>query len=319
MVRFLLSRSLHGVIVLWMVSVLVFILFFLAPGDVARRMAGRQATPETVALIKHRLGLDQPVLQQYWAFVRRALQGDLGYDYYHQIPVSGIIADSIPKTLSLVLGAAALWLAVGIGTGLASAVRSGSVTDRALTALSVVCFSIPEFLVGLVLLYVAYYRLTLAGVAWFPAGGYVPITESPWRWAQFLVLPWITLALLPAATYARLTRSSLLEILGEGYIRTARAKGLPERQVLFHHGLRSAITPVLTQFGIDLGALIGGDVIVETVFSIDGLGSEAIIAVSNQNLPVIMGIVLFGTAAVVVANIMIDVIHEVLDPSIRLR
>jgi peptide/nickel transport system permease protein len=303
---------------IWVISMLVFGLFFLAPGDVARRMAGRQATPETVALIRHRLGLDLPAWQQYGNFVWRTLHGDLGYDYYHQIPVSQIIVEALPKTLSLVLGAAVIWMALGLFNGIVSARRPGSVTDRSLTLFSLVFYSMPEFLLGLLLLYFAYYRLTLTGVAWFPAGGYVEFRQDPVGWAQALVLPWLTLALFQAATYTRLTRSSLLDVLGEDYIRTARAKGLSERRVVYRHGLRSALTPVVTQFGIDLGALVGGVVVVELVFSIDGLGREAITALNNQDLPVIVGIVLFGTLTVVLANLVVDLLYAVLDPRIRL-
>ena len=318
MIRFLLRRAVHGIVLIWVISMLVFGLFFLAPGDVARRMAGRQATPETVALIRHRLGLDQPIWQQYGNFVWRALHGDLGYDYYHQIPVSQIIVDALPKTLSLVLGAAVLWMALGLFNGIVSARRPRSLTDRSLTLFSLIFYSMPAFLLGLLLLYFAYYRLTLAGAAWFPAGGYVPFSQDPLAWAQSLVLPWLTLALLEAAAYTRLTRSSLLDVLGEDYIRTARAKGLSERRVVYRHGLRSALTPVATQFGIDLGALVGGVVVVELVFSIDGLGWEAITALSNQDLPVIVGIVLFGTLTVVLANLVVDLLYAVLDPRIRL-
>jgi peptide/nickel transport system permease protein len=318
MIRFLLRRTVHGIVLIWVVSMLVFGLFFMTPGDVARRMAGRQATPETVELIRHRLGLDQPKWQQYGNFVWRALHGDLGYDYYHQIPVTQIILDALPKTLSLVLGAAVLWMALGLFNGILSARRPRSLTDRSLTLFSLIFYSMPGFLLGLLLLYFAYYRLTLAGAAWFPAGGYVPFTQDPRGWAQSLVLPWLTLALLTAATYTRLTRSSLLDVLGEDYIRTARAKGLSERRVVYRHGLRSALTPVVTQFGIDIGALVGGVVVVELVFSIDGLGWEAITALSNQNLPVIVGIVLFGTLAVVLANVVVDLLYAVLDPRIRM-
>jgi peptide/nickel transport system permease protein len=318
MIRFLLRRTVHGIVLIWVISMLVFGLFFMAPGDVARRMAGRQATPETVELIRHRLGLDQPKWQQYGNFVWRALHGDLGYDYYHQIPVTQIIVDALPKTLSLVLGAAVLWMALGLFNGIVSARRPRSLTDRSLTLFSLIFYSMPAFLLGLLLLYFAYYRLTLAGATWFPAGGYVPFTLDPRGWAQSLFLPWLTLALLQAATYTRLTRSSLLDVLGEDYIRTARAKGLSERRVVYRHGLRSALTPVVTQFGIDIGALVGGVVVVELVFSIDGLGWEAITALSNQNLPVIVGIVLFGTLAVVLANLVVDLLYAVLDPRIRL-
>lgn len=319
MTRFLLRRAVHGLVLLWAISMLVFGLFFLAPGDVARRMAGRQATPETVALIRHRLGLDQPIWQQYGNFVWRALHGDLGYDYYHEIPVSEIIVDALPKTLSLVLGAAVLWMALGLVNGIVSARRPRSVVDRSLTLFSLVFYSMPEFLLGLLLLYFAYYRLTVAGAAWFPAGGYVAFSQAPLEWLRSLILPWLTLALLEAAAYTRLTRSSLLDVLGEDYIRTARAKGLSERRVVYRHGLRSALTPVVTQFGIDLGALVGGVVVVEMVFSIDGLGREAITALSNQDQPVIVGIVLFGTLTVVFANLVVDLLYAVLDPRIRLQ
>ena len=315
--RFLLRRLLHGGFVMWLISVVVFVLFFIAPGDVARQMAGKQATPATIALIRARLGLDQPLIVQYGKFVWRALHGDLGYDYYHQIPVNSIITGSLPKTLSLALGAAVIWLSLGISNGVISAVRPRSLADRSLTAFSLIFHSMPDFLLGLLLLYFAYFRLTLAGHPWFPAGGYVPLTQNPGAWAQSLVLPWITLALLLAASYTRLTRSSLLEVLGEDYIRTARSKGISERRVVYRHGLRSALTPVLTQFGIDLGTLIGGVVIVEQIFSIDGLGREAITAFNNQDLPVIAGIVLFGTFAVIVANILVDLLYAVLDPRLR--
>jgi peptide/nickel transport system permease protein len=317
MLRFLLRRLLHGVFVMWLISIVVFVLFFIAPGDVARRMAGKQATAQTIALIRARLGLDRPLIEQYGRFVWRALHGDLGYDYYHQIPVNSIITSSLPKTLSLALGASVIWLSLGITNGVISAVRPRSLADRALTAFSLVFHSMPDFLLGLLLLYFVYFRLTLAGHPWFPAGGYVPLTQDPGAWVQSLVLPWITLALLLAASYTRLTRSSLLEVLGEDYIRTARSKGISERRVVYRHGLRSALTPVLTQFGIDLGTLIGGVVIVEQIFSIDGLGREAITAFNNQDLPVIAGIVLFGTFAVIVANILVDLLYAVLDPRLR--
>jgi peptide/nickel transport system permease protein len=319
MLRHLLHRLLHGLLVLWLMSVVVFGIFFWAPQDVARRMAGRQATPETVALIEHRLGLDRPMLEQYGTFVWRALHGDLGYDYYHQIPVIDIITAALPKTASLVLGGAVLWLVLGIVSGTVSAVRARSWPDRVLTGLALVFYSMPAFLLGLLLLYFAYYQLTLAGLAWFPPGGYVPLTQSPLRWAQSLVLPWITLALFQAAGYTRLTRSALLEVLGEDFIRTARSKGLSERRVVVRHGLRVAVTPVFTQFGVDVGTLFGGAVVIETVFSIDGLGSEAITALGNGDLPVIVGIVLFGTCAIVLANTVVDLLHAVLDPRVRLR
>jgi peptide/nickel transport system permease protein len=180
-------------------------------------------------------------------------------------------------------------------------------------------YSFPSFLLGLLLLYFLYFRLTLAGYKWFPAGGYTSISQGLGSWVQHLILPWLALALLLAATYTRLTRGSMLDVLGEDYIRTARSKGIRESRVIVVHGLRSALTPVVTQFGIDLGQLVGGVVVIETVFSLPGLGQTAIVAINQQDLPVIIGIVLFASAAVVVANILVDVLYAVLDPRVRLH
>jgi peptide/nickel transport system permease protein len=319
MLRFVVYRLVNGVIVVWLISVGVFALFFVVPSNVARTLAGRQATPETVALIEQRLGLDQPIWKQYVDFLGNALRGDLGYDYYYQLPVTTIIREALPITLSVVVGAAIIWLVLGVYNGVVSATHPRSFGDRTLTAVALFFYSMPSFLLGLVLLYFLYYRLTLAGFEWFPAGGYVPISEGLWPWVNHLILPWLTLALIQAAIYTRLTRGSMLDVLGEDYIRTARAKGLSERRVTYRHALRSALTPVATQFGIDLGQLVGGVIIVETVFSLPGLGKTVIDAINRQDLPVIIGIVLFGTAAVVVANIVVDMVYVVLDPRVRLH
>ena len=319
MIRFLIRRLALGVLVMWLITVAVFILFFVAPNNVARTLAGRQASPQTIALIEHRLGLDQPVWKQYLDFVGNALHGNLGYDYYYQVPVTHIIAQALPITISLALGAAVIWMVVGVGNGIVSAVKPRSFADRGLTVFALFFYSMPTFLLGVVLLYFLYFKLTLAGYDWFPPGGYVPLTEDPAQWARSLILPWFTLALVLAATYTRLTRGSMLDVLSEDYIRTARSKGIRERRVVMRHGLRSALTPVVTQFGIDLGQLIGGVVVTETVFSLPGLGKTSIDAINQQDLPVIVGIVLFASAAVVVANIVVDVVYAVLDPRVRLH
>ncbi|MFF0344583.1 ABC transporter permease [Kribbella sp. NPDC004875] len=317
--RFLLRRIGHGILVLWLVTVAVFGLFFIAPNNVAQTLAGRQATPETISLIRHRLGLDLPLWRQYLDFLGNSLKGNLGYDYYHQVPVTHIIAQALPITLSLALGAAVLWMVLGVFNGVVSATHPRTFADRGLTLFSLVFYSFPSFLLALLLLYFLYFRLTVAGFAWFPAGGYAPLTSGIGPWFQHLILPWVALALLLAATYTRLTRGSMLDVLGEDYIRTARSKGIRERRVVYRHGLRSALTPVLTQFGIDLGQLIGGVVVIETVFSMPGLGQTAIVAINQQDLPVIIGIVLFASAAVVVANILVDIGYAVLDPRVRLH
>jgi len=319
MAMFLIRRIGHGLLVLWLISIAVFGLFFVAPSNVAQTLAGRQATPETIALIKHRLGLDLPVWKQYLHFLGNALKGNLGYDYYHQVPVTKIIAQALPITVSLALGAAVLWLLLGVFNGVISATHPRSLADRGLTLFALFFYSFPSFLLGLLLLYFLYFRLTLAGFNWFPAGGYSPIVDGVGPWFQHLVLPWVALALLLAATYTRLTRGSMLDVLGEDYIRTARSKGIRESRVVVVHGLRSALTPVVTQFGIDLGQLIGGVVVTETVFSLPGLGQTAVVAINQQDLPVIIGIVLFASAAVVVANILVDIGYAVLDPRVRLH
>ena len=319
MLRFLVNRILVGLLVLWLISVSVFALFFVIPSNVARTLAGRQANPQTIALIEHRLGLDQPIWKQYWTFLTNALHGDLGYDYYHQVPVTTIIAQALPVTLSLAVGASIIWLVLGVFNGVVSAIHPRSFADRGLTVFSLFFYSMPSFLLGLVLLYFLYFQLTLAGYPIFPAGGYAPLKDGLWPWVNHLILPWLTLALLSAAVYTRLTRGSMLDVLSEDYIKTARSKGLSESRVNYRHALRSALTPVVTQFGIDLGQLVGGVVVTETVFSLPGLGKASIDAIFNQDLPVIIGIVLFASAAVVVANILVDMVYVILDPRVRLH
>jgi peptide/nickel transport system permease protein len=319
MARFLVRRIALGVLVMWLITIAVFALFFIAPNDVARTLAGRQASPETVALISHRLGLDQPIWRQYGDFLWKAVRGDLGFDYYHGQEVTTIIGAALPITLSVVIGGAIIWLVLGVFNGVVSSIRPRSFVDRGMTVFALFFYSMPTFLLGLLLLYFLYFQLTLAGVAVFPAGGYSPLSEGPGTWFIHLVLPWLTLALVSAATYTRLTRASMLDVLGEDYVRTARAKGVRESRVVLRHALRAALTPVVTQFGIDVGSLLGGVVVTETVFSLPGLGKTAIDAINQQDLPVIIGIVLFASAAVVVANILVDIFYAVLDPRVRLH
>jgi peptide/nickel transport system permease protein len=317
MLRFFARRLLLGLLVLWITSGAVFVLFFVAPHDPARLLAGKLATPQTVALVNHRLGLDRPLSDQYASFMGRLLHGDLGYSYYNSAPVRSLLASRLPVTVSLALGAAVVWLVVGVGVGVAAARRPRSLVDRGGTLLVLTGLSMPTFLVGLLLIYFLFFRLHLAGFGLFPASGYVPLAQDPGGWAQHLLLPWITLATVTAATYSRLTRSSLLEVLGEDYIRTARAKGLPEGRVVYRHGLRSALTPVVTQLGVDLGTLLGGVIVTEQVFGLPGLGQLAWQSVTTQDLPVIMGIVLVASAFIVLANLLVDLGYALLDPRVR--
>jgi peptide/nickel transport system permease protein len=321
MAAFITRRVLLGVLVLWLVTVIVYLIFYVGPGsaDVARALAGRTASPETVQLISHRLLLDRPWYVQYWHFLTQLMRGNLGYDYYHDQAVTTIIAEAFPITLSLVVGAAPLWLLMGVLSGVYSAVHPRSILDRVFTGLALLFYSMPTFVLGLLLVLLLYYELTIHGYAWFPGSGYTPLTQDPFQWFRGLILPWFTLALVSAGAYTRLTRTSMLEVLGEDYLRTARAKGVKERRVIFHHGLRAAITPVVTQFGIDTGSLIGGAVITEQVFGLPGLGYTAVHAIEQQDLPVIIGIVLVASTAVVVANIVVDVIYALLDPRVHLN
>jgi peptide/nickel transport system permease protein len=321
MLRFLARRTLQGLIVIWLVTVIVFLIFYVGPGsaDVARALAGRTASPETVALISHRLLLDRPWYEQYWHFFTQLLHGNLGYDYYHDQSVAEIIKQAFPITFSLLLGAAPLWLVLGVGSGVYAAVRPRSLLDRLFTGIALFFYSMPTFVLGLLLVLVLYYELTIHGYAWFPPSGYTPFTDDPLQWARSLILPWVTLALVTAGAYTRLSRTSMLEIMNEDFLRTARAKGLKERKIVYRHGLRAASTPIVTQFGIDVGVLFGGAVITEQVFGLPGLGYTAVHAIEQQDLPVIIGIVLVASTGVVVANILVDLFYAVLDPRVRIN
>lgn len=319
MIRFLLRRLVLGVFVLWTITIAVFVLFFVAPHNVARLIAGKQATPQTVALVTARLGLNRPVIDQYGSFLWRLLHGDLGYSYYNNEPVTSLLSSRVPVSASLALGAAVIWLAIGISTGVLAATRPRTLADRSATVLAIGFYSMPPFLVAIGALYLFFFRLHLAGIRWFPGSGYVSLTANPAAWAQHLILPWISVALSAAAAYTRLTRAAMLDVLGEDYIRTATAKGLTRRRIIVRHALRAALTPVATQFGIDLGILLGGTVIVEQIFGLPGLGQLAVQSILTQDLPVIVAIVTLASAFVVVANIVVDMLYAVLDPRVRLR
>ena len=223
--RFLTRRIIYGLIVLWLITVATFALFFIAPPDVARTLAGKGATPQQVAGIRHRLGLDQPLLVQYWHYLDNLLHGNLGTSFYSGAPVSSMIKNDLPPTISLVIGGTILWLIAGIGFGVLSATRARSLVDRLTTTGVLIGYSMPTFVLGGLLLFVVFYQLSKVGITWFQPG-YYPFTQSPITWLGRMILPWITLATVQVAVYSRLTRGSLLDALGEDYIRTARAEGL---------------------------------------------------------------------------------------------
>jgi peptide/nickel transport system permease protein len=320
--RFLIRRSLQGLLVMWLMTVTVFLIFFIGPGPsaVARVLAGREATPAQVAEVSHRLLLDRPVYVQYGHFIWLLLHGNLGYDYYKDQSVNSIIAQAFPITLSLVVGASILWLAMGVLSGIVSAVKTRSLWDRTFTTLALLFYSMPTFVLGFLLILGLYYELNIHHISIFPAPGtWVPFTLNPLQWARGLILPWFTLALVLAATYTRLTRGSMLDTSGEDYIRTARSKGMTERRVIFRHNLRASLTPVVTQFGLDVGVSLGGVIITETVFALPGMGYTAVTAISQQDLPVVIGVVIVAAAGVIVANLLVDIFYAVLDPRVRLH
>jgi peptide/nickel transport system permease protein len=319
MIRYLTLRIGQAVLVMWASTVVVFLLFFVGPGpsNVARTFAGRLATPARLAQIKHELHLDQPLWLQYGHWVGNLLQGNLGYSYYKGESVNSIVGAALPDTVSLVIGAAILWIGYGVFSGVVSAVRPRSFLDRGFTTGALFFYSMPTFVLGLALIWIFAYKLSPV-TQFFPFHGYIAITANPGKWFEYLILPWLTLALVIAAGYTRLTRTSMLDVLGEDYIRTARSKGMPERRVIGVHALRSALTPVVTLAGLDIGTSLGGVIITETLFGIPGLGWTIVQAIQSQDLPVILGIAVLAAAFVVFMNLVVDVLYAVLDPRVRL-
>jgi peptide/nickel transport system permease protein len=320
MTRFLIRRIGQAILVLFAASIAVFLLFFVGPGpnQVARTFAGRLGTPQRILEIKHALHLDQPLYLQYLHWVGNLLQGDLGFDYYKGQSVNTVVAQALPATASLVLGAAILWIAYGVFSGVVSAVRSRSLLDRGFTTAALFFYSMPTFVLGYTLIFIFAYELYRV-TKFFPFSSYVPLTTNPWQWFVHLILPWLTLAMVTAAAYTRLTRTSMLDVLGEDYIRTARSKGMSERRVIRVHGLRAALTPVVTLAGLDIGTALGGVIITEQVFGIPGLGWTIVQAIGQQDLPIIMGIAILAATFVVVANVIVDIMYAVLDPRVRLH
>ena len=320
MVRYIIRRLLWVVLLLILVSFITFIIFYVFPSaDPARLRAGRQPNPQLVEQIRHNLGLDNPWYQQYWDYMKRLVfHFDFGYSYQNNLPVKQQIFDRLPATISLTLGAAVLWLVSGIGVGIVSAVRRRTALDRLTMGAALVAISAPVYWLGLVALYLFSSDIGKFPVPFFRgAGSYVPFSQDPSIWFQSLLLPWMVLAAAFAALYARLLRANLIETMSEDYIRTGRAKGLPERTVVLKHGVRSAITPVVTAAGLDIGILLGGAILTETVFNIPGIGRLAYDSIQNSDLPVIQGTVLFGAFFIVMANLVVDILYAFLDPRVR--
>jgi peptide/nickel transport system permease protein len=318
MLAYIVRRVLWVIVLLFVVSALTFVIFFVLPSaDPAQLRAGRQPNPQLVEQIRHNLGLDRPKIVQYGDYMKQVfLHFDFGYSYQNTISVKEQIFQRLPATISLAIGAAVVWLTIGITVGIISAVRSRSLIDRVSMGTALVAISAPVYWLGLLALYL--FSDDIGRFKIFPgAGSYVPFSEDPAKWFTSLIMPWFVLAAAFAAFYARLLRSNLIETMGEDYIRTARAKGLGEKRVVMRHGLRSAITPIVTAAGLDIGILLGGAILTETVFNIPGIGRLVFESIQHSDLPMIQGTVLLGTFFIVTANLVVDIVYAFLDPRVR--
>src|SRR5215471_9610233 len=316
MLIYIARRLVWTLLVVFTVLFITFLVFFKLPnGDPALRFAGKSPTQEQLDEIHKRLHLDKPFYVEFGYFVKTFVTGDeygwpgLGYSYGNFQSVKSQILDRTPRTLWLIAGAATLWLVMGVAIGVLSAVKRRTWIDRAAMGFALFGISAPVFWLGLMALFIFWRKLHLTG-----GTGYVPLSQGVGPWFSHLILPWCVLALLFAAIYARMTRNTLLETLGEDYIRTARAKGLSEREVITRHALRASLAPIVTMFGMDIALLVGGAIITESVFNIQGLGWLAITSTFNQDLPTVVGVVLIGAIAVVVMNLFVDIAYAFLDP-----
>jgi peptide/nickel transport system permease protein len=336
LISFLIRRIVGGLAVMVVISIVTFWLFYDLPKwlhtNPAALYAGHSPSPATIAAVSQKLGLDKPFWTQYLNFMRGVFGGRtfghgvaaevchrpcLGFSFINNEPVWQEIVSDLPVDVSLAFGASIIWLVSGVATGVLSALRKGSIFDRGAMTVALAGVSLPIYFTGLLALSVFSF-----GPSWlriFPDVHFVSFTQNPLSWARNLILPWLCLAFTYAALYARLTRGTMLDTMSEDYIRTARAKGMPERHVIFRHGLRSAITPIVTIFGMDLGFLLGGSVLVEQVFGFVGIGKLAIISIGSRDLPVVMGVTLFAAFFIVVANIVVDIAYAFIDPRVTVN
>ncbi|QUS35075.1 ABC transporter permease [Falsirhodobacter algicola] len=306
MLAYLFRRLVQAALILLGVSFITFLLLYVLPADPVRQIAGRSATPETVANIRHQLGLDQPFVVQYGRYLMGLLQGDMGRSYLQKTEVASLITARLPATLLLMLGAIAAELALGLTLGIIAAIRRGGTLDQSLMITSFVAVSAPQFVVGLLLLYVFAVRL-----GWFPIGGYGGLSH--------LVLPALTLGIMGSGWYSRMMRSSMIDVLRSDYIRTARAKGLGRARVLALHAMPNAILPIIAMIGIDIGIFMSGIVVVESVFGWPGIGQLAWQAIQRVDIPIIMGVTLVSACAIVLGNLLADLVTPFIDPRIKLR
>ncbi|NKQ23278.1 ABC transporter permease [Streptomyces galbus] len=331
MLTYLIRRVFAAAVMLGVIITVVFCIFFLVPKwagvDIASSFVGKQADPAAVEGVRQKLGLGDPIYVQVWEFFKGIFVGRtyagggdtihcaapcFGYSFRSEQAIWPVLTDRFPVTLGLALGAAVLWLILGVSAGVLSALKRGSLWDRGAMVVALAGVSLPIYFTGMLSL-----AIFVFGLHWF-SGTYVPFTDNPGKWFTGMILPWVTLAFLYAAMYARITRATMMEILGEDYIRTARAKGLREPVVIRKHAMRSTMTPILTMLGMDLGALIGGAILTESTFNLPGLGREVLLAIRNQDLPVIVGVTLITSLAVLFANLVVDILYAVIDPRVRL-
>ncbi|GAA3445751.1 ABC transporter permease [Planomonospora venezuelensis] len=325
MLRFLTRRALGAVVTLVVISAVTFFLFFAVPADPARLACGKVCPPELLEQARHNLGLDQPLFAQFTAWLAGIFVGRdygglghcpapcLGYSFVNKAPVFETILDRLPVTVSLTVGAALVFLLFGVATGIIAALNQGRPLDKIASVSSLIGFSLQIYFVGTLALYFLVYQNQI-----LTRPQYRPFTEDPLAWAAGLALPWVVLSIIFTANYTRMTRSTMVEQLGEDYVRTARAKGMKGRSVVMRFALRGTLTTVITIFGVDLGALIGGAIITETTFGLQGLGRLSINAVTDSDLPVLMATVLVAAGAIIVFNIIVDALYAFIDPRVRL-
>jgi peptide/nickel transport system permease protein len=320
--RYLARRFLWAIVLFLAVTLVTYVIFFLVPANPARQAAGQAATPERVAEVEERLGLNDPVYVQYGKFLKRlVLEQELGYSFVNRRSVNDEISRAAPVTATLVFGGMIFVLLVAIPIGILSALRPRSLIDRAAMTYVLIGISLPSFWISLVLSYVIGFRL-----GWTPIGGYCEVVSAPEAaacgglgdWAYHMILPWLALSIVIAGTYVRFVRAEVLETMHQDYVRTARAKGAPESRVMKDHILRNAMLPVVTILGMDIGLLLGGAIFIEFVFGLPGLGRTAIESIQRFDLPVLQGVVIFGAFAIVVFNLVVDILYAWIDPRIRL-
>jgi peptide/nickel transport system permease protein len=315
MATFLVRRTIGAVLVCIAVTFIVFLIFIVVPGgDPATRIAGKNATDQNIANIRHAWGFDRSFPVQYWEMMKRMFNGEL-VSYTSQQKVLDQIVQGMPATFSLTIGAGIIWLFFGILVGVLSAVTAGRLSDRVITVLALIGISMPVFWLGIV---TRYYLAEGGIVSWFPDGEYVGITQSPGQWFSHLILPWLVLAVLFIGFYGRVLRGNILDTINEDYVRTAKAKGLAPRRILVKHVLRTSLIPIVTLFGLDFAAVLGGGAILtETVFDLHGVGQYAALSINNFDLPPIMGVTMYGAFFIVAFSMLVDLFYAYLDPRIR--